>query len=263
MWRTCVTVSVWVLTCGPGIAKAQIVLQHTGSNDPKTEGWNLASNPGANAGPVTNDQNTGLDAWSLGFASNSNSSTAQFYYNAVAIPNAALTNGWEFTTNVRFAATPSNSLVLFDINLPPHAAGETDASGYSLLFRPDLQGHVTYQLSSSLVGGTPVGGPVYAGPPIQLPNPTDYHLFQIQFDAGTGSADLLVDGAMKASNFVGIPGSLTVVNWGIQAQGSSPIEGQINASLVQFSVVPEPSGQVLMVIGSMCLLLTLFQRICR
>src|SRR5262249_29115588 len=194
-----VIAGIWLLTIGAGNGRAQIIAQHSGASNPTTESWQFfnSGSPGT-IGPVTNDQNGGVDAWSVALPSTATALTEASYIGATpkANLNAALTNGWELTARLRFPVVPQNCWFFINLNLAP--LGGPTPRGYALIFYPGQSG-LTYQLSSSIIDG-PIQGP----PAVLLPNPTDYHLFQIQYDPVSKSADLFVDGAMTVSNFVGV-----------------------------------------------------------
>src|ERR1051325_6864825 len=48
-----------------GLARADVLIDHTGNNDPVDEGWDVIRDFGASAAPVTNDNGTGLNAWQI------------------------------------------------------------------------------------------------------------------------------------------------------------------------------------------------------
>src|SRR5262245_25732055 len=250
-----VIASAWVLTIGATVGNAQIIAQHSGASDPTTEGWRYLSQNSPIVGPVTNDQNSGADAWSLSFPSNIFNTTQGVYVvENIPLANAALANGWELTANLRFAVLPHNSQFFINVSFPDFRLGGTyGPSGYGLLFLPNLsRGGVDLFLTSSLTGGAPL---FYAGLPVQLPNPTAYHLFQIQYDPIAKSADLFVDGSLKFSNFVGEAGNFNHTEWvlGSRPADTSAIVGQVNVSDFQLVVVPEPSTLTLLALGAAAL----------
>jgi len=242
----------WLLTIGAGNGKAQIIAQHSGASDPTTESWGYFHSGTAIIGPVTNDQNSGVDAWSVAFPSTVTSDTQAVYVGGnPATVNAALTNGWELTAKLRFPVVPQNSFFYINLNLYPTIPSLTP-TGYALIFNSGQFG-LTYQLSSSIIGG-PFQGPA----PALLPNPTDYHLFQIQYDPVSKSADLFVDGTMKISNFVGTVGTnpSLIAEWNMAhfSPPTTPVAGQVNLNYLQIAVVPEPSTFALAVLGLVALL---------
>jgi PEP-CTERM motif len=243
----CSVLSVCALSLSAAVGEAQIIDQHLGAVDPTTESWhaNLITTP---TGPVTNDLGTGMDAWSIGI---NGPESGVFYFgtNNTGI-SAALTNGWNFTMNLRFPVIPSGGFFLFGVNIPQffRPDGTFGTSGYAVTFQSDSHGNLAYDFTSSFVGGAP--SPIFSGPLIQLPNPAVYHSFQIDYHSGTQSADLLVDGVTMVSNFAGAAGSSNTIEWGIEAPASTGlVQGQANVNLVQFTVVPEPSTLTLLALG--------------
>ena len=255
----CVIAGVWALTIGAGIGQTQIIAQHSGASDPTTESWTyLKSGPTTPIiGPVTNDQNSGVDAWSVALSSTSTNVTEAVYLGGSPTNvNAALTNGWELTANLRFPVLPQNSFFFINLNLSP-LIGSLTPTGYALIFSPG-QGGLTYELSSSIIGGMIHG----TAPPALLSDPTDYHLFQIQYDPVSKSADLFIDGSQKISNFVGTVGDNSpIVEWTMSTSSTAtPNVCQVNVNYLQLAVVPEPSTLTLLALGVVGLLFVLRRR---
>jgi hypothetical protein len=237
MWRTCYCLIVAIFAYPP-LSNADYIFQHVGSNDPTTEGWSeyVFSN-GPVAGPVINDQNTGIDAWSI----TGGKSNYLMYY---ILPNTQELNeaaiyGWTFTVNMSFPVIRSGESLFFDINLPNTSRPVTSTVGYTFTSNTDLSGHLyLYALQDSTVS-------------IQIQNPTAYHLFQLRFDPNSKSAGLFFDGNSEATNLVGASGNPTI-DWGMNGTGSTT--ERVNFNLVQFSVVPEPSTLALLAVGAVGLL---------
>jgi Vibrio cholerae sialidase, lectin insertion len=246
-----VVVSVWLLTVGAVVCDADTRLQLSGAADPTSQGWTTLG-PAATTGPITNDLNTGMDAWSLGY---NGSGTGLFYHAPnTAWYNSTWSNGWEFTMNVRFPIIPSGGFFQFDVNVPKPftPGGTTGNSGYDVIFQAASQGNVFVN-----VGGDVLANSVFPQPSFVLQNPTAYHFFQLQYDPATQSANLFVDGVAKVSNFVGLAANDNRIQWGLESTTSSgTIQGQANVSLVQFDVVPEPSAIALLAAGGIGLLIS-------
>jgi PEP-CTERM motif len=244
----CSVLSVCAVTFIATIASGQIIAQHSGSNDPTTEHWAPAptgSFAPITAGPVTNDLNNGIDAWSLALPGTPTNSISAEYFagSSQANTNAALINGWELTANLRFPG-PLQSKGLFFVDI---LFAGIDPSCYELIFAPGQDG-LDYRLMDS-IDSQIVQSP---GPLILLPDPTDYHLFQLRYDSASKSANLFVDGVQEVSNFRGgfSEGSSTSVEWILFRSGTDSVASQVNVNLLQLAVVPEPSTLTLLAVGA-------------
>jgi PEP-CTERM motif len=243
----CSILSICALAFVATGAEAQTFPQHSGSNDPTTEGWRYVSETSPNlptTGPVTNDQGSGLDAWSLSFpTSNSGITEGVYLAETGGAQDAALTSGWDLTANLRFPIVPQNGFFFINLNLQGFHKAST---GYALLFSPANNNGLTYQLEGSIIGGVPTFG----GPPILLSDPTAYHLFEIQYHPGSGTADLFVDGAKTFSNVTGSYGDSVPFEWTIISNSNAGSSlGQVNLNSLQFTVVPEPATLTLLALG--------------
>lgn len=254
MWRTVyclIAVSVILLGVSP-LHGAQTLFLHTGSNDPTTEGWvdtDVNGPRGVQAGPVVNDAGTGKDAWSLGF------DTLADYRYYVASPNTVqqqqkniVNAGWIFTTNFRIASISPNTHVDFWISLYMSGGGRTGPgfdSSYDLQFSCDSQGVLHPSFGSIDISKSP-------HLPFALPNPSDYHQYQIVFDPTTQTADLSLDGTTVLADVAPSGGGSPLIDWGMVYFGSGPptVPTQLNVSLFQFDVVPEPASTTLAAIAA-------------
>ncbi len=224
----------------------QTLFQHLGSNDPTTENWidtdAVTGSLGVQAGPVTNDAGTGLDAWSFAYQNVAN----YRYYTANTITvgqlaQNAVNSGWVFTTDFRMVSYTPGTFVDFVVNLYKAGGGRFGPgfdSGYDLELYCDSQGvlHPTF-------GG--VNDAVSPELPFPLQNPNDYHEFQIVFDPTSKTADLSVDGTTVLTNVApGGSGGSSSISWGLDyfPFGARSPMGQVNVNLVRFDIVPEPAS---------------------
>jgi hypothetical protein len=235
------------------IASGATLFQHIGSNNPTTEGWtddNLGSpTTGVFAGPVINDQNTGMDAWTLGYPNEEPLRSYEVYPTSAQVTQAA-TFGWELTADLRIATVPVNSFFSVDANLsilPNIPITAPQPMGYSLVFTGDSEGNVVVSL---------IGGFTGVGVSFDLQNPTDYHLYQLEYDPVSKTADWFVDGVEEAANMAGSAMGSPRIDWGTNpvAQANS-VAGQVNFNLIRFDIVPEPDSFILLALASAGLLL--------
>jgi hypothetical protein len=244
MWRTCYCLIVCLgFFCVRAACFAdQIVFQHSGANDPTTEGWAAGTPPSAVpgvGGPVINDQNTGIDAWSVSFPSGGFLGYYKYSPSTQEL-NDAFTYGWTFTVNMRFAVLPNQEFFYFNVDLPKTSRGGSTAD-YGFIFFSDNGNLDLLQENTTNT--------------IQIQNPTAYHLYQLKFDPISKSADLLIDGNLTETNLPTGGSGNTDWGGGVGEFGNSgPDAGQANFNLVQFDIVPEPSTLALLALGSLGLL---------
>jgi hypothetical protein len=255
MWRTrywlIVTVG-YFFACSASSAD-QLVIQHSGANDPTTEGWtdsNATMTSSIVAAPVTNDANTGMNAWSLSYPGLAFPRYYSAFLNSQEVTSAA-TFGWELTADLRIPTISPGVNFTVDVNLPnvspPFLPAAT--SGYTLNFNSDSPGGITVSFHG-YAGGNSTS--------FDLQNPTDYHFYQIIYNPVAKNADLVVDGIEQVENLTGGTSGGAEIDWGTSfvGDGTLPsITGQANFNLVQFDIVPEPSTLTLLGLGSLGFLL--------
>lgn len=197
---------------------AQVIVSHSGSIDPATEGWTLTTPVAGTVGAVTNDLGNGTAAWNV----TDNSATNGYLY--AFIPSGAQiaqgnAQGWTMTATMRLTtAAPSAGFVGF---------GYQDGTN-AWNFYPQ-------QTSGNDFVIAVVGGPTFT----LTGQGSDYHTVSWLYNAGTAQADLFVDGVARISNFAGSPNVGVEVFFG---GGGSASVGSANYSAVQFTTVPEPAA---------------------
>ena len=224
--------------------KAEILVQHLGSTDPETEGWAL-TNTGVDAssiGALTPD--TGYeDAWMF----NDDSASARAYYLNDLTTTQMETLDWsnvDWQLDARLRVTSYDTM---DYRCPtvhfvtPGAYNET-GKDFIMDFGADAEGNAIVQLTG--LSGTNT---------ITLDSGS-YHDYSLRYDASTGTASLYIDGSGTAAlsgytgstKHSGYSATTSFVRFGSTSTGSI---GGANYSLVQFSVVPEPSTAALLGLG--------------
>lgn len=208
------------------------IAQHTGSNNPITEGWQMYQTGGSNYGAVLNDY--GYNAWLINDSSaenyniNGNGGIMAYDYNiSDAIIAQGNQHGWKLSARIRL--TSNGDSVDDSVNFC-YRDGTTD---WRIRFGTQSDGDPIVQTSGpdSYTGNT---GPIYA-----LENGRNqYHLYELVFDPTSHTADLFVDGIEVLSNYAGsLPDTRKYVRWG--ANDESGI-GYANYAYLNFSVqVPE------------------------
>ena len=218
-----------------------ILFEHVGNTDPTTEGWAELSFNGLTVGPVTNDQGSGLDAWSV------DDNGGQFgLYNQVpttAQIAEAGADGWFLRSRHRVVNIPDANDFSIDVGY------RNGTSIYSMAFGSTADGDPTVRLFGSSTNTLTGLG-------------SGYHLYDLIFDAGVGSASLFVDGTLVESGYSGVSQSVVGVFFGSGQTGSS---GHGHYSLVQFgtgapAAVPEPSSVAVSLLALGLLMLHAYRR---
>ncbi|HED14298.1 MAG TPA: hypothetical protein ENI62_11715 [Gammaproteobacteria bacterium] len=222
-----------------GQAQASIVFSHSGNTDPTTEGW--AVEPVAffldqrpTATPVSNDQGSGLNAWSID--DNSTFIGTNWFYTqspSTAETTQANTLGWALRANLRIVDTPdavgnAGSIIL------EYANGTT---AYRLALGSEADGDPMALLWDG--GVDPNNTLAATGTLFTLQNGgAGYHLYEMVYDPLVDSVDLFIDGVERISNYAGVSSSLfNRVAWG---SASSSDTGQSNWNQVEFEIAAVP-----------------------
>ena len=214
------------------LASADVLIDHTGNNDPVDEGWGVIRDFGATATAVTNDNGTGLNAWAI---SKSISSQEKGYEYVLTSGEAAAATsfGWVVKSTLRIANVNdapdyavsmlySNGTKRFDLALGSNAAGDPIA-----------------MLVNSYVanGGDP------AGPSFTLTGGgNNYHIYEMIFNKVTNTADLKIDGVTRISGYTGNNQFVPTprLQWGAFG-GDGTGDGRYNGMELDVTV-PEPAS---------------------
>ena len=230
------------LTVWPGKALGvsfDTLFLHTDDNDPTTEGWTKGQGsafPDSGFGPIVNDGGSGFDAWKV----DDNSSgffTTLFYLGFPTDAQIAqgMAFGWKLSWRLRVVDIP-DAVNGVDIEY------NDGTTAYTAVFGSDSSGDPIVLLADGTVsGGVFTGGPSYTA------SGSGYHLYELIFDPIAGSADLLVDGVERISDYTGHSQAVKRVFWGA---GGSITTGQGNWNMVEFAVAtPEPATLLLLGTG--------------
>lgn len=205
-------------------------VKHVGSSDPTTQGWTQGGGgAGTSAGPLINDAGSGLDAW---FVDDSSTSGGLGYAALLSAPEVDLANtlGWSLTTTLRIPNALETAAV------SPFLLYANGTTRWQMAFGSDAEGDPLVLLMDG--GGS---FPNFTGASFTLEGVGNgYHTYELVFDPDEASADLFIDGTERISDYAGFafvePAG---IGWGT---GSSADTGRGHFNLVEFSVVPEPSG---------------------
>jgi hypothetical protein len=248
MRRTYCCLIVFVVTAlTTTLSKADIIYRHSGSNNPTTEGWiaDKVLAPG-NVGPISNDEGTGNDAWSV-----ISDGVHLSDYTALVPANewgADMGLGWTFSANLRIVSNVDFNRAVFTliswVYRDPNGIGGSPVDQVELDFAPQPNGDPSVKIYG-IQGPIPLNYTLVGGG-------SGYHLYQLQLDPTTNTLSFLVDGIDR---FTGLQPRQTGGNPGV-VFGCEPTmgDGQGNYNLVQLDIVPEPSTLVLLV-GAVGLLL--------
>jgi hypothetical protein len=222
-----------------GQAHASIVFSHSGNADPTTEGWSvvepaLVTGPRPATSPVSNDQGSGLDAWSIDDTSLAAGTTWTYTQSPSAADNSQATSlGWTLRANLRIGNL-SDSVGNAGSIILEYANGTT---AYRLALGSEADGDPIALLWD---GGTdPNDSRIATGTFFTLQNGgAGYHLYEMVYDPFANSVDLFIDGIERVSNYAGISSSLfNRVAWGSAASSDT---GQSNWNQVQFEITAVP-----------------------
>ncbi len=207
-------------------ARADVLLEHTGANDPTTENF-LNSGVGT-FGPVYNDLGLGINAW------NEQGSWCCSYYTHSFTSNeiAALTGAtnWEYTVKFRNLSTdtaPTQSGI--------YAAIDVNDLRIDLNIHSDGNGNQILSLNPF------TGSPSYTIPGLGM----NYVTLQMLYNNTAKTADIYVNGTPVITGYAGWsdPYGENWANFGGENGNFNLVELETN--------VPEPSSLILLASGSL------------
>jgi len=199
-------------------------VQHLGRRNPVTEGFTLDSSSGSSVFPVTGDM--GGNSWALV------SGVGPLIYRHSLSPQLQgmiVGADWLLAAENRIISGSANGLAFY--------AG---SQHFVLSFSLDANGdRVVYSHSSVspvlLLNGAGAG----------------YHDYKLYYHAGTGVADLWVDGSLRLNDIQGTSGgSSWAVWWGAGQSGGGNVN-RVNWNSVSLAIVPEPSALGLLCVGGL------------
>jgi hypothetical protein len=234
-------------------ARADYLFQHTGANDPTTEGWTRFGpfTGGITFGPVFDDLGQGIRAWSVDDNSPIDGSYAQYRQSLTVAQSLLASTGWEFSLGLRVVDVPDN--------VDGSVYGEVYIGGHYFLmvFGSKPSGDPVVRLASGISGNT-IFGTDYSLDGYGA----GYHDYRLAFDPMKSGVSLSVDGNLIAQDFQGFADThAPSVGWG-GGQSATLGEGRFNS--VTFSAgasqVPEPSSFALASVGLICLVAATHRR---
>ena len=217
---------LWIGIYANGLGQGAILVQHSGSADPTTEGFTLGvSGTGTTIlGPVTND--LGMNAWTVG-----GGNVVNYSQSLTPIPN----EDWTLSIDVRVIQSGQG---FNPNNWATFLAGN---EGFALGFGTDSNGNATVWINNILTGTLPGSQPAFT----LSGGGSVYNSYQLDYSAVANTASLWVNGTEEVSDISGVSGfSAWSVDWGRGQGGHS----QANWNSVSLSI-PEPSSAVLILLG--------------
>ncbi len=212
-------------------ALSVVLHEHTGSNDPTSEGWTLNPPVGSTLGAVVDG---GTPAW---FINNSTPGDNAFYKITPSVAEVQLvtTFGWSLQTTLHMTApslTPGGSML---------ALFRDGSTSYQMHFGTDASGNAMVVLADNTGGFNSTAGLTYTTTTGDV-----FNTFELRYSPTEGSADLFVNGVERISDYTGFDLLQTQLAFG---DGSSRdltgLEPGSNISAANyfetvFSSVPEP-----------------------
>ena len=214
------TVAILLHGVIPGQGQGTLLAQHSGTNNPVSEGFALAAFGIPQVGPAVSD--LGVDAWTTRI------SAAGVSYHR-GLPNLVGLD-WELSVVLRVVEDEPAVRVFF-------AGLNTGQVSFYLHFGLDTNGDPSVQVIGSSLS------PVLA---LEGASST-YHNYQLVYSAAAGVATLRVDGLERLNGLSGGAGSSPLLAFG----GHEELEPMMQANwhLVSLQLIPEPSSLALLVLG--------------
>jgi len=208
-------------------SQAAIVMQHSGSTDPFSEGWVHTTGEGAvtPAGDVTTGavDDNGTAAWFVDDSSTRRHGMYMYLHNMDSVDVVdGLNKGWSMDVALRVVDIP-------------------DTVGFSVMSAVSYNNRIFSLSFGSQADGDPILRLGYAGGPEYVLEGTGggCHNYSLIYDPEQHNADLFVDGIEVVSDYAGTAYSLSVnrLMWG---SGSSADTGHGNFSAVTFAIGTYP-----------------------
>ena len=216
-----------------GTTTAQVLYSNMGSADPSSNGRTAEIGSGNTAGPLLDDNGTGVDSWFTDDAG-TNSDSRSSYKAVPTAPELELlsTQGWTLSALLRLP-NPSDN-----IDGSPVLVFRNGTRSYDLYFGTQPDGDPVVHLQDALTATAGISGQT-----IPLEGIGDgYHLFELVYDPIQGSADLFVDSVALSMAYTGYAASFTHVGWG---NFSSSGTGRGNFAFVSLAAIePVPAASV-------------------
>ncbi|HWL50985.1 MAG TPA: hypothetical protein VNQ90_01020 [Chthoniobacteraceae bacterium] len=238
-----VTLLSAALLSGMASVQGSVLIRHSGSIDPATEGWTLqqGNNPRISAHAATDG---GTAVWQINNVKNTpeeTGSTHYLYYQSFLPQDLDLSTGWSLTVSLRVdgvsQATGAQSTITFlsEYDLSGQRLSGNDRISYTMYFGTASGGGIRFQvLTSDGAVTVATGSTATAG---------DYHTFSLEWNPGDTAVSALFDGEVVKSDFAGVTASTVIrsnLQWG-NAATSSSLDRTTYWKQVEFAVVPEPS----------------------
>lgn len=210
-------------------ASAEVIFEHNGSNDPTTEAWIEFAGIDGDGGPTGDGRAWYVDDPSSQAGSAFNYSRTLTDCQATRIEQV----GWTLRACARVDDPDSQATIIIGHN--------TGTRRYDMWLSTNAGGEPVVRLQDDPGVCGPGGIDVTLSGPGTPCHGTDYHLYELVYDPGAGSADLFIDGIERFSDYPGHAfglGNYAGVIWG---SGSSCADGYAEFRLVQFEINgPQP-----------------------
>ena len=220
-------------------AFATIIAQHSGANDPTTQGFtDLNSSSPVAVGPVNNDLGLGIDAWFVDDTFTTAGSIRNYIQPLTTSENDDANNmGWRLTGIVRVATSSLPDPLVDSGDSSIYVAFMSGQKFYEFWFGSEVDGDPQVQIPGLPATPTTVQKFTFQGAG------GGYHRYDLIFDPNTGTGDFFFDGSLIGS--FGTPTSAFDTNIGFGAPGvvrwgsaSSSDTGRGHYALVEFEIDP-------------------------
>src|SRR5665213_88764 len=176
---------LWIGISANSFGQGTILVQHSGSADPTTEGFSLNIGPGITVGPVTND--LGMDAWRTTATSGG---IGLFGYQQLLTPQQQTQvtgSDWMMSVTLRIVQSSDTIQHIF-------AGFNTGSQGFGLGFGLNGNGDPFVEVDESSL--SPIYTLAGAG--------SSYNNYELIYNSANNLASLWVDGVDEINNISGI-----------------------------------------------------------